>query len=188
MIAEQPQAETTVPPRRPLVIPAIVLIVMVLLIVGFGVALANSGLSSLDNGPAPDFTLRPFNGGTFRLSEKRGKVVLINFWASWCGPCRAEAPILNALYTDYKNKGVEFLGVGYLDNRTDAQKFIQDFGMTYPTAPDDGTLVSGSYRVRAVPETYLIDKTGLIAYHLPLPLTLDNVQNVRALLDKLLAL
>lgn len=187
MIADQPQETLQTAPRRPIVIPWIVIAVIVLLIVGFGIALARSHQDSIDGGPAPDFTLKPFNGGTFQLSQKRGKVVLVNFWASWCGPCRAEAPLLNTLWNEYKNKGVEFIGVDYLDNRSDAQQFIKNFNMSYPAAPDDGTQVSSLYRVHAVPETYLIDKNGVIAYHLPVPVTTGTANNMRALLDKLLA-
>jgi peroxiredoxin len=175
------------PKRRSWLFPAIMIVVIVLLLIGFAVALDNGNRGSINSGPAPDFTLKTETAQTFKLSEKRGKVVIMNFWASWCGPCRDEAIPLNQLWVDYKDKGVEFLGVGYLDNPGDAKRFREEVGMAYPTAPDDGTIVSRAYRVRQVPETYLIDKKGMIALHLPGPISADNIQQFRAMLDQLLA-
>ncbi len=125
----------------------VIILVVVILIGGFGIALYRANLTQVDHGPAPDFTLTTFTGGSFSLSAQRGKIVLINFWASWCGPCRAEAPILNQLWNDYKDRGVEFIGVDYLDNRTDARSYVQQVALRYPIAPDDGTQISAAYRV-----------------------------------------
>lgn len=172
---------------HPWLVPLLAVVVVGAIIAGFGLALNRSQQDSIDSGPAPDFTLRLDSGGDFKLSEKRGKVVVMNFWASWCGPCRSEAPMLNSLYTEYRAKGVEFVGVGYLDNRNDALRFISETNMSYPTGNDDGTRVSRAYRVRQVPESYLIDKQGNIAMHISGEITPANVAQVRAALEKALA-
>jgi cytochrome c biogenesis protein CcmG/thiol:disulfide interchange protein DsbE len=154
----------------------------------FGIALVmvRQDQGSLKDGNAPVFSGVTFDGDSFRLSEQRGKVVLLNWWASWCGPCRSEAPILDKLYREYRERGVVFMGIGYLDNRTDALNFIKEIGIAYPTLPDDGTRISTLYRVRQVPETYLIDTNGVIRLHLPGPLTMENEGAFRKTLDSLL--
>ena len=112
---------------------------------------------------APDFTITSFAGETYKLSELRGKVVVINFWASWCIPCEQEAPALENAWRHYKDKGVLFLGVEYVDTETAALAFIQRFGVTYPNGPDLGTQISQAYRIKGVPETYIVDKNGSLA-------------------------
>lgn len=173
--------------RRNVAMPALLAGVILTIILGLGVALERANQGSISNGAAPDFTLTTDAGRAFKLSEQRGEVVVMNFWASWCGPCREEAPLLNSLWKDYREKGLELIGIGYLDNRSDARAFIAETGMSYPSAPDDGTVVSRLYRVRQVPETYLIDKQGQIALHLPGPLNTENVAEFRQILDRLLA-
>ncbi|MEP7294504.1 MAG: TlpA disulfide reductase family protein, partial [Chloroflexota bacterium] len=114
-------------------------------------------------GPAPDFTLTTFDGGEFKLSEQRGKVVVINFWASWCGPCRTEAPTLESLWQQYKDRDVVFLGVTYADDPTDSREFMAQYGMTYTVAEDGRSEVSKAlYHIQGVPETFIIDKDGNI--------------------------
>jgi cytochrome c biogenesis protein CcmG, thiol:disulfide interchange protein DsbE len=174
--------------------PAVIIGVVLAILFGLGLALDANNRGSINSGPAPDFTLKLDDSGQpFKLSDKRGKLVIMNFWASWCGPCREEAIPLNQLYVDYKDRGVEFIGIGYLDNPGDAKNFKQEIGMAYPTAPSDATIpdnatdVSRLYRVRQVPETYLVDKQGVIRLHIPGPLVGDNVQKFRALLDQLLS-
>ncbi len=171
--------------RRPYLVPVIAVLAIGLIIAGFGLALNQSGTDRLSGGIAPGFDLTTFSGQPFRLSDKRGKVVFVNFWASWCGPCRDEAPMLNVLWDEFKPRGVEFIGIGYLDNRSDALGFIQDTAMSYPAAPDDGGKVSAAYKVKGVPQTYIIDKKGNIAFVMLDPLTTTNLNAVRALLERL---
>ncbi len=114
----------------------------------------------VEKGAAPDFAIPLFSGGTFTLSEQRGKVVVVNFWASWCIPCREEAPILENTWRKYKDRGVVFVGVAYVDTDTEAQKFIQEFNVTYPSGPDIGTETSRAYRIQGIPETYFVGKDG----------------------------
>jgi cytochrome c biogenesis protein CcmG/thiol:disulfide interchange protein DsbE len=129
----------------------------------FGVALARRNQSQLTSGLAPDFSMTTFEGSPFSLTEQRGKVVIINFWASWCLPCRAEAPALQAVWERYRDQGVVVVGIAYLDSDSDARAFIEEFGLTYPNGPDLRTEISRVYRVEGVPETFIINQNGNIA-------------------------
>ncbi len=126
--------------------------------VGLGLYRVRAG--QLSEGTAPDFTLNVYQGGELRLSDLRGQVVLIDFWASWCVPCREEARLLEALWQAYRERGVVFIGVDYADTERDARVFLQEFNITYPTGPDLGTRISQAYRIRGVPEKFLVDRRG----------------------------
>ena len=113
---------------------------------------------------APDFSLASFDGTTtYTLSQLGGQVVVVNFWASWCGPCEQEAAELEQTWQAYRDRGVLFLGVDYADFEKDAAVFIKRFGVTYPNGADLGTRIAQAYRIQGVPETYVIDKTGTLA-------------------------
>jgi len=135
---------------------AIVLSLLGLL--GWGLNKAQKG--PVDNGPAPDFTLQGFDGRTATLSELRGQVVVINFWASWCDPCREEAAYLEKSWRKYKGQGVVFLGVDYVDTEKAALAYIKEFDITYINGPDLKTRISDSYNIQGVPETYYVAKNG----------------------------
>ena len=110
--------------------------------------------------PASDFSIQLFSGGFFRLADQRGKVVLVNFWASWCPPCREEAPALERAWQANKDKGVVLVGVDVWDTDTDARSFLRDFGITYPTGPDPNGEIAIDYGLTGVPETWFIDREG----------------------------
>jgi len=114
--------------------------------------------------PAPDFTLQSSTGENVRLAEQRGKVVMLNFWASWCGPCRQEMPLLDAMHKRYSSAGLQFYGVNVEEDNSDAKKLIKDLGVSFPVLFDPESKASQLYGVDAMPTTVLIDKKGQIRY------------------------
>jgi thiol-disulfide isomerase/thioredoxin len=114
---------------------------------------------------APDFTLDTLDGGKTTLSELRGKVVVINFWATWCLPCRVETPALERSYEQYKDSGVVILGVNLTDQDLigEVNSFVQEFELTYPILLDgDGRVSSILYQVRGLPTTFFVNREGVI--------------------------
>jgi cytochrome c biogenesis protein CcmG/thiol:disulfide interchange protein DsbE len=109
---------------------------------------------------APDFTLSGFNGETLTLSKLRGQVVVINFWASWCPPCREEAAYLEQTWRKYKDQGVVVIGVDYLDTEAEALADMEEFDITYFNGPDLRTKISQAYKIQGVPETFYVGKNG----------------------------
>lgn len=114
--------------------------------------------------PAPDFTLDLLGGGQVMLSELRGKPVIVNVWASWCGPCRAEMPAIEKVYQTYKELGLVVIGLNttYQDSETDAAAFVKEFGLTFPIALDRDGGVSRRYLVTGLPSTFFIDRKGIV--------------------------
>ncbi|MDP2287768.1 MAG: TlpA disulfide reductase family protein [Actinomycetota bacterium] len=116
---------------------------------------------------APDFTLPTLDGSTFTLSQQLGKVVVMNVWASWCAPCRAEAPELQLVWEQEKDKGVQFVGLDTRDSATAAQAFVNRFGLTYPQAIDTDGRVQLLFRdtlpAQAIPSTLIVDAEGKVA-------------------------
>ena len=111
---------------------------------------------------APDFALPLFDGSTVRLSDYRGKAVVLNFWASWCIPCREEAPLLEAAWQALKNRDVVVLGVNIQDTQEAAKAFIRDFRQTFPNGRDATGKITIDYGVYGIPETFFIDRQGRI--------------------------
>jgi cytochrome c biogenesis protein CcmG/thiol:disulfide interchange protein DsbE len=114
----------------------------------------------LSTGMAPDFTITDFDGTTVTLSELRGQVVIINFWASWCPPCGEEAAYLEATWRKYEGKGVVFIGVDWVDTEKEALAYIDEFDITYLNGPDIGTRIAQAYNIQGVPETFYVAKNG----------------------------
>ena len=113
---------------------------------------------------APDFRLTLLGGGEVALSELRGQVVIVNLWASWCPPCRAEMPALQEAYEAYHDRGLEILAVNttYQDSHAAAAGFVQEYGLTFPVPLDQTGEVSRSYLLRALPTSFFIDRDGVI--------------------------
>ncbi len=123
-----------------------------------------TGLSGITmvNRPAPNFTLTTFEGTKISLEGLRGKPVVINFWASWCPPCRIEAPLLERTWRAYKDRGVFFIGVDIQDREEDALAYIREFDVTYPNGPDPTGEITIDYGVSGLPVTFLVSRTGEI--------------------------
>jgi cytochrome c biogenesis protein CcmG/thiol:disulfide interchange protein DsbE len=143
-------------------IPVAALPVLALLAYGFRVN-PREIPSPLVGRPAAAFTLTTFGGEPLSLEAHRGRVVVVNFWASWCTPaCYDEAPVLERGWRAYRERGVAVVGVDIQDTPDAAQRFIRDFSLTFPNAPDPAGKVSIDYGVYGVPETFFIDRTGRI--------------------------
>lgn len=139
-----------------------------LLVLGWGLLNANATRPEPGN-PAPDFELQYFDGYGWNdlsantLQDMRGNVVVLNFWASWCVECHLEAELLEDAWRQYRDQGVVFLGVAYVDSDAKSLAYMQDYDITYPNGPDRASAISDKYRITGVPETFFIDKDGTIA-------------------------
>jgi cytochrome c biogenesis protein CcmG/thiol:disulfide interchange protein DsbE len=140
---------------------------------GVAAALASGGTP-----PAPDFELELLDGsGQLRLSSfEERKVVVLNFWASWCLPCKDEAPILQAGWERWRDRGVQFLGVDAQDLKTDGRRFVDRYGITYPSVYDGNGSTLGRFGVTGFPETYFVDKRGrLVGERVQGPVTAEQL-------------
>jgi cytochrome c biogenesis protein CcmG/thiol:disulfide interchange protein DsbE len=167
------------PAIRKFLIPAVV----VVLLGGLLAALltpqqaANTSTATVTSKPAPDFTLKTLEGGTLTLSQFKGKPVVLNFFASWCGPCKDEAPMISAAAQEFKD--VVFLGVAYNDKPDKAKEFRDQYELKFPIALDDDSdtgRASVNYALFSVPETYYIDREGIIQHHNPGPITRKDLE------------
>ena len=113
---------------------------------------------------APDFTLKSQKGDNLKLSELRGKVIMINFWASWCGPCRQEMPVLDQLYRHYHALDFTVLGVNVEQNSDDARSLLKDVSVSFPILFDNENKVSRLYDIKGMPSTVLVDRDGNVRY------------------------
>ncbi|HTP09116.1 MAG TPA: TlpA disulfide reductase family protein [Anaerolineae bacterium] len=161
-----------------------------LFVVILALSLFRANQTQPTSGPAPDFELTLFDGyqgnagkTPIKLSDLKGKVVVLNFWASWCIPCAQEAADLQATYQKYKDKDVVFLGVDWTDIEGDARNYLSRFGITYANGPDLQTKIGPRYRITGVPETYVIDRDGNVQFTKISPTTVAELSGV---LDRLL--
>ncbi len=131
----------------------------------FGVLATTSlAASDLTGKSAPDFVLKSATGENLRLSEYRGDVVMINFWATWCGPCRQEMPLLDDLYSRYGRVGFSLLGVNIDDDARRAMQMVEELGVNFPVLFDDTKEVSKLYQVEAMPVTVLVNRAGTVRH------------------------
>ncbi len=162
---------------------------LIALVVGLIIILALALISTLGlrqvNTPrpevgqvAPPFNLTLFDGKQTSLTQLRGQVVVVNFWASWCIPCVDEAPELEQTWQSYRGKGVAFLGVDYVDTEPKALEFLKRFGITYANGPDLGSRISYDYRIKGVPETFVVDKAGVVRFVKIGPTTQSELRSV----------
>jgi cytochrome c biogenesis protein CcmG/thiol:disulfide interchange protein DsbE len=160
------ETTTTVPRRLPIWVIAVAFVVLVgfLGLIAWGLRRANEGPIRIGDA-VPPFTLTTFDGQAIQTDTLNGKVIVLNFWASWCIPCEEEAAALEASWQKYKpGSQVTFLGVDYVDTEPEALSYLDRFGITYPNGPDLRTQISQMFRIRGVPETYIIDREGKLQY------------------------
>jgi len=136
--------------------------------------------SPLDGHPAPDFTLGVLNthpGPPIHLASLKGRPVMLNFWASWCDPCKQEAPLLEAMWQRVQGQGIVFIGIDFEDRQSDGLSFLHTYGITYPNVVDTDGSVAISYGVTGVPETVFIDRHGVFVHKVIGELTAQTLQS-----------
>lgn len=188
MDATQPQRLT--PPQLAAALAGVAMLVALIVVIGLvlrgGSERSGPGIISIGRAtdirprPAPDFVLTSFDGQRIQLSDYRGRIVVLNFWATWCPPCRVEAPVLQRAAERLESAGVTFLGIDVWDDQASAIEFLRDVGVTYPNAEDATRLIPVEFGVTGLPETFVVDRRGVLVRRWIGPLTDED-------LDKLLA-
>ena len=188
MDATQPQRLT--PPQLAAALAGVATLVALIVVIGLvlrgGSERSGPGIISIGRAtdirprPAPDFVLTSFDGQRIQLSDYRGRIVVLNFWATWCPPCRVEAPVLQRAAERLESAGVTFLGIDVWDDQASAIEFLRDVGVTYPNAEDATRLIPVEFGVTGLPETFVVDRRGVLVRRWIGPLTDED-------LDKLLA-
>lgn len=135
-----------------------------LILLAAGALTASSITAGEISRPAPNFTLQTRDGGDLSLADLQGQVVMVNFWATWCGPCRQEMPHLEALYQRYGDLGFTLLGVNVEPDTSGATKFLRDTPVSFPILFDPSSEVSKLYDVIAMPSTMLVDRSGNVRF------------------------
>ena len=133
---------------------------------------------------APPFTVTTLDGQEIGPSSFQGQVVMLDFWSSWCGPCRAEAPVVSQVYLEYADKPVEFLGIAIWDKASAVSRFNDEFNVQYPNAIDPKGRIALDYGVKGIPEKYFLDAEGMIVKKYTGPMDPGSLRNI---LDDLLA-
>jgi cytochrome c biogenesis protein CcmG/thiol:disulfide interchange protein DsbE len=188
------EASTSLPARRavPLWVQVLIWAGLTGLLVLLAIGLSRKQQGTVQPGErVGNFRLELFSGYEYNgqsqitLDEVHGKVLLINFWASWCKPCEQEAGELRSAWNYYKSRGdVLFLGVDYVDTEPHAREYLRKFDITFPNGPDIGTRISQQFRIKGVPETYFIDREGVLSFVQVGPFTSED--QIRAIIDPLL--
>ncbi len=160
------------------------LLIVFLIFLGFGLLRTQRGPAKVGE-KAPEFTITTFDGMEYKLSDFRGDVIVVNFWSSWCKPCEQEAEVLETAWRQYKGQGdVLFIGVNYVDTEPEAMGYLNKFNISFPNGADLGTKISQAYRIRGVPETYVIDRNGILAFTLKGPF--QSLSQITSVIDSLL--
>lgn len=160
-------------------------VVIVLMIGGYLLA-ARGADQAIPSQPGPEavgFSGPTFTGDVIRLADLRGQPVIVNFWASWCAPCRAEAPALERVWRAYRDQGVVVLGVDIQDTEAEARAFLDELRISYPNVRDEGDEIARAYQVTSIPATFFIGRDGRVVSRWVGPI---SQQQLVARLDELL--
>jgi len=187
---------TELPPQRrgvPIYIQIIIWVFLAALLVIVALGLKRAQQGTVQPGQKIDnFSLTLFSGYEYEgktnvsISDLRGKVVVINFWASWCKPCEQEAADLKQAWEFYEPSGkVVFIGTDYVDTEPEARVYLKKFGITFPNGPDLATRISQYFRIKGVPETYFVDKNGVLQFVQIGPFT--SLEQIQGIIDPLIA-
>lgn len=125
--------------------------------------LSSGGATAAQGTPAPPFELTTLDGQRITLADLKGQAVVLNFWASWCAPCRAEMPHFEKVYQEYRDRGVVFVGAAIEDDPLSAGVFVRQLGITYPVGLDEGNRIATSYGLTGLPGTMFITRDGMLA-------------------------
>ncbi len=184
----QPQRLTA--PQLAAAIAGVTALVALIVVIGLVMRGGNerSGLGIISIGratdvrprPAPDFVLTSFDGQRIQLSDYRGRIVVLNFWATWCPPCRVEAPVLQRAAERLESAGVTLLGIDVWDDEAAAIEFLNEMGVTYPNAEDATRLIPVEFGVTGLPETFVIDRQGVLVRRWVGPLTDEDLDELLA--------
>lgn len=145
----------------------ILVVLTLVLVAGLVISSVRPAKTTLQDTSGTTWQLQDFSGRSGSLSQYRGQVVLINFWASWCGTCREEMPDIVQTYHKYKDRGFVVIGINYGEDETLAREFVRDFGVDFPVYFDPGKKVAGQYGIIAMPTSILIDRSGKITNFAP---------------------
>jgi len=189
------ELQNTAPERKgvPLWAQIIIWVFLVGLLVIVAMGLNRTQQGTVQPGQVIDnFTLPLFSGyeldgkSEVHLEDFRGKIVVLNFWASWCKPCEQEAAEMQQAWLEYEPSGeVIFLGIDYVDTEPEARVYLKKFGITYPNGPDLATSISQYFRIKGVPETYFVDRDGVLHFVQVGPFS--SIEQIRNILDPMLA-
>ena len=189
-MATNPEISPSAARQNSRALPRWVIILAFAVLLGF-LALIAWGLHVSQGGPVligqkvPAFSMTTFDGQAYNTAHLSGKVVLVNFWASWCTPCSQEAGALETAWQSYKNSGqVVFLGEDYVDTEPEARAYLKQYNVSYPNGPDLRTQVSQLFHIRGVPETYILNKQGQLAYEKIGPFA--SADDIKSVIDGLL--
>ena len=165
--------EMIVPKQHSRICSSVVILIIVVLLAGLLVVSSCTPTSKPDSNQAlspapalgreaPDFTLEDLDGNSIRLNDLRGKVVFLNFWATWCPPCRAEMPDIEEIHQKYKGQDVVILGIDIQESADKVRSFVEDGGYTWTMVLDGTGKVADLYKIRAIPTSFFVDKEGII--------------------------